>query len=125
MSRTSPVNTAQGEPGAIESIALIADKWSLMVIFHLNEQTLRYSELQARLGKISSKVLTLTLRRLERDGLLQRKLYPVIPPRVDYSLTPLGQTLVEPIKAFCRWSVAHFAEVKQAREYFDQRKPQF
>ncbi|MBD0304331.1 MAG: helix-turn-helix transcriptional regulator [Tolypothrix sp. T3-bin4] len=74
----------------------IADKWSVIVIYALSQtETRRYSELQRLIGGVSQKMLTQTLRKLERDGLVERQVYPVVPPKVEYSLTPLGKTLTE------------------------------
>jgi DNA-binding HxlR family transcriptional regulator len=75
----------------------------------------RYAELQREIGGISQKMLTQTLRSLERDGLVQRKVHPVVPPKVEYSLTKLGRTLIEPLHALCRWSEKHLAELQANR----------
>src|SRR3989441_7171834 len=93
----------------------IADKWTALIIQVLAHGTKRYAELQQRIGGISQKMLTQTLRSLERDGLVQRKVYPVVPPRVEYSLTRLGRTLIEPLRALCRWSEKHLAELQANR----------
>ena len=93
----------------------IADKWTALIIYALSDGTLRYGELQRRIGGITQKMLTQTLRSLERDGLVQRKVYPVVPPRVEYSLTRLGRTLIEPLRALCRWSEKHLAELQANR----------
>jgi len=93
----------------------IADKWTALIIQILSKGTMRYSALQQRIGGISQKMLTQTLRSLERDGLVQRKVYPVVPPRVEYSLTRLGRTLIEPLRALCRWSEKHLAELQANR----------
>jgi DNA-binding HxlR family transcriptional regulator len=93
----------------------IADKWTALIIQLLADGTMRYSTLQQRIGGISQKMLTQTLRSLERDGLVQRKVYPVVPPRVEYSLTRLGRTLIEPLRALCRWSEKHLAELQANR----------
>src|SRR5438445_7270719 len=77
--------------------------------------TMRYAELQRAIGGISQKMLTQTLRSLERDGLVQRKVHPVVPPKVEYSLTRLGRTLIEPLHALCRWSEKHLAELQANR----------
>src|SRR5437867_7585976 len=87
----------------------IADKWTALVIQILARGTMRYAELQRAIGGISQKMLTQTLRSLERDGLVQRKVYPVVPPKVEYSLTKLGRTLIERLHARCRWSEQHLA----------------
>lgn len=93
----------------------IADKWTALVIQILARGTMRYAELQRAIGDISQKMLTQTLRSLERDGLVQRKVHPVVPPKVEYSLTRLGRTLIEPLHALCRWSEKHLAELQANR----------
>jgi DNA-binding HxlR family transcriptional regulator len=93
----------------------IADKWTALVIQILARGTRRYAELQRAIGGISQKMLTQTLRSLERDGLVQRKVHPVVPPKVEYSLTRLGRTLIEPLHALCRWSERHLAELQANR----------
>ena len=93
----------------------IADKWTALVIQILAHGTMRYAQLQRAIGGISQKMLTQTLRSLERDGLVQRTVHPVIPPKVEYSLTRLGRTLIEPLHALCRWSEKHLAELQANR----------
>ena len=93
----------------------IADKWTALVIQILARGTMRYAELQRAIGGISQKMLTQTLRSLERDGLVLRKVHPVVPPKVEYSLTRLGRTLIEPLHALCRWSEKHLAELQANR----------
>lgn len=93
----------------------IADKWTALVIQVLARQTMRYAELQREVGGISQKMLTQTLRSLERDGLVERKVFPVVPPKVEYSLTRLGRTLIEPLNALCRWSEKHLPELQANR----------
>ncbi len=93
----------------------IADKWTALVIQILASGTMRYAELQRAIGGISQKMLTQTLRSLERDGLVQRTVHPVVPPKVEYSLTRLGRTLIEPLHALCRWSEKHLAELQANR----------
>ena len=94
----------------------IADKWTSLVIYALAEQTLRYGELQRRIGGVSQKMLTQTLRSLEEDGLVARKIYPVVPPMVEYSLTPLGKTLIEPLTAIRVWAERHLPKLLEIRE---------
>jgi DNA-binding HxlR family transcriptional regulator len=101
----------------------IGEKWTTLVIRVLDGGTLRYSDLQRRIGGVSQKMLTQTLRGLERDGLVARHVYPVVPPRVEYSLTPLGRTLVEPLDAICRWAERHLPEMLQARARSARREP--
>jgi DNA-binding HxlR family transcriptional regulator len=93
----------------------IADKWTALVIQILAGGTMRYAELQRAIGGISQKMLTQTLRSLERDGLVQRTVHPVVPPKVEYSLTRLGRTLIDPLQALCRWSEKHLAELQANR----------
>jgi DNA-binding HxlR family transcriptional regulator len=94
---------------------LIADKWTALVILSLSRNTRRYGELHREIGGVSQKMLTQTLRNLENSGLIHRKVYPVVPPMVEYSLTPLGETLIKPLKALCNWASEHFSEVELAR----------
>jgi DNA-binding HxlR family transcriptional regulator len=93
----------------------IADKWTALTIQILARGTMRYAALQREIGDISQKMLTQTLRSLERDGLVERTVHPVVPPRVEYNLTRLGRTLIEPLQALCRWSEKHLAELQANR----------
>ena len=103
----------------------IADKWTTLVIGILAENgTRRFGELRTAIGGISQKMLTQTLRDMERDGLVRRTVYAVIPPRVEYSLTPLGETLCEPLNALADWSHAHMDQVRAAQAQFDAREAQ-
>ena len=98
----------------------IGDKWTVLVLGELAKHgACRFSELRKRLSGVSEKMLTQTLRAVERDGLVLRTVYPAVPVRVEYALTPLGQTLREPLKALTEWSVRHVAEVIAAREEYD------
>jgi DNA-binding HxlR family transcriptional regulator len=102
-------------------LKLVADEWTPLVIYALEEDTMRFGQLLKRINGISKKMLTQTLRAMERNGLVQRVVYPVVPPVVEYSLTPLGQTLIEPMKALAGWAYGHLQEVEQARTTYDQR----
>ena len=98
----------------------IADRWSLLVIEALDgEEEMRFSRLRERIGGISQKMLTKTLRKLERDGLVARHIHAVVPPRVDYRLTPLGESLGQTVCAIWVWAGEHIAEVEEARRSFD------
>jgi DNA-binding HxlR family transcriptional regulator len=99
---------------------LIADKWTAIAIYRLSKGTKRYNQLQKEIGGISQKMLTQTLRSLERDGIVSRMVYPVIPPMVEYSLTPLGETLIEPLSQLCKWAENHISEVETARNSYDR-----
>src|SRR6478672_2875230 len=90
-------------------------KWSLLIVNLLRNRTMRFAELQREIGGISQKMLTQTLRGLERDGLVQRTVHPVVPPKVEYSLTRLGRTLIEPLQGLCRWSEKHLGELQANR----------
>src|SRR5471032_1947308 len=92
-------------------LELIGDKWTPILVFILGQGTKRYGEMQRQLPDVSKKMLTQTLRALERDGLLKRKVYAVVPPRVDYTLTPLGRAFLEPVTSLCAWAQAHQAEL--------------
>jgi DNA-binding HxlR family transcriptional regulator len=94
---------------------LIADKWTVLVIYLLASGTKRYGELQRSIHGISQKMLTQTLRQLEEDGLVKRTVYPEVPPRTEYELTPLGATLREPLTSLCTWAQEHMGEVEKAR----------
>src|SRR5262245_39267032 len=98
-----------------EVLNRVGDKWSVLVIALLGDGTKRFTELQRTIEGISQRMLTLTLRQLERDGLAKRTVYPTIPPRVEYSLTPLGRTLLEPVMALSAWAAAHRTDIEAAR----------
>src|ERR671925_1670674 len=93
-----------------EVLARVGDKWTVLVVTVLGDGPKRFNELRRALGSISQRMLTLTLRGLERDGLVTRTVFPTIPPRVDYALTPLGCTLIEPLLALGDWARRHQAE---------------
>jgi DNA-binding HxlR family transcriptional regulator len=96
-------------------LALIADRWSMLVIYALSRRTRRHGELKRMIGGISQKMLTQTLRALEQDGLVTRSTYDELPRRVEYSLTPLGRTLLQPLQSICRWAQNHLPQVRAAR----------
>lgn len=102
----------------VEILALISDKWTVLVVGELSHGTLRYGELHAAVDGISQRMLTLTLKRLEALGLVERTLHPTIPPRVEYTLTPLGNTLIEPLQAVYRWTVEHRPAMLEARKTY-------
>lgn len=99
----------------------IGDKWSVMVVGMLSPGTLRFNELKRQINGISQRMLTLTLRNLERDGLVTRTIYPEIPPRVEYGLTELGKTLRGPIGTLWDWSAANHQAIVAARMAYDAR----
>lgn len=101
----------------------IADKWTALVIHVLAGGTRRHGELRRQIAGVSQKMLTQTLRSLENDGLVERKVYAVVPPKVEYRLTPLGKTLIEPLEAICRWAEKHLPELEAARKRAKSRSP--
>jgi DNA-binding HxlR family transcriptional regulator len=100
-------------------LARVGDKWSVLVVTRLGERPLRFNELRRTIGGISQRMLTLTLRGLERDGLVTRTVFPTIPPRVDYALTPLGRDLLQPVSALGAWAIRNQPKIARARERFD------
>jgi len=104
-----------------EILARIGNKWTVLIIMMLRERTHRFNELKRGIDGISQRMLTLTLRNMERDGLIGRTVTPSIPPRVDYALTPLGHSLAEPVQALGNWSFANLSEIETARRLFDER----
>jgi DNA-binding HxlR family transcriptional regulator len=115
-------NPVQVCAGMADILNRIGDKWSVMVVGFLSRKTMRFNELRHAIGGISQRMLTLTLRNLERDGLVTRTVYPEIPPRVEYALTDLGHTLTEPLDALWDWAAEHQSEVQQARQRYDKGK---
>src|ERR671912_2229127 len=104
-----------------DSIGLLSSKWSVDVLLALGDGTRRYHELLEDLAPISEKVLTQTLRAMERDGLLVRRVHAEVPPRVEYALSSLGATMAPPLKALGSWSLTHGKRVEEARDRFDAR----
>ncbi len=114
-------NVYSGDCPTRQALDRIADKWSTLVIGLLEDGPRRFSDLQRGIGGISQKMLTQTLRSLERDGLVSRTVYPEVPPRVEYELTELGLTLCEPIAAIRRWAEEHIEAVIRAQVAYDER----
>lgn len=116
----SDADVYRGECPTRAILDRIADKWTTLIIGILAQsQSRRFNELKRLIGGISQKMLTQTLRDLERDGLVQRTIYAEIPPRVEYRLTSLGTTLCGPISALTQWAHAHMEDVKRAQAAFD------
>jgi DNA-binding HxlR family transcriptional regulator len=97
----------------------VAGKWSLLVIISLQSGPRRYLELKRHVIGVSQRMLTLTLRHLERDGLITRTIHAQVPPRVDYALTDLGRSLITPAQALAHWAIVNFPAIEAARERFD------
>ena len=113
-----------GEPPpecvAGEVLNRIGDKWTVYAIAYLGRGTRRFSELQRSIEGISQRMLTVTLRALERDGLVTRTVYPQIPPRVEYTLTPLGYSLLDVVGELVQWSEAHIPDIAKSRTAYDK-----
>lgn len=103
-----------------EVLARVGDKWTVLVVSAMGDGPKRFNELRRALGSISQRMLTLTLRGLERDGLVTRTVFPTIPPRVDYELTKLGRSLLEPVSGLGLWARQNRMAVQDARERFDK-----
>ncbi|MEI9925564.1 MAG: helix-turn-helix domain-containing protein [Bradyrhizobium sp.] len=107
--------------GVASILARVGDKWSVFVIMLLGNGPRRFNEIKRMVGGISQRMLTLTLRGLERDGLVTRTVFPTIPPRVDYELTDLGRGLWQPVEALGKWASEHQMQIEDARARFDRR----
>jgi DNA-binding HxlR family transcriptional regulator len=107
--------------GVASILARVGDKWSVFVIMKLGDGPKRFNEIKRMVDGISQRMLTLTLRGLERDGLVSRTVFPTIPPRVDYELTELGRGLWKPVEALGRWAMDHQSQIEDARARFDRR----
>ena len=107
--------------GVASVLSRVGDKWSVFVIMMLGDGPKRFNELKRMINGISQRMLTLTLRGLERDGLVTRTIFPTIPPRVDYELTDLGRGLSRPVEALGKWAMEHLAQIEAARTRFDKR----
>jgi DNA-binding HxlR family transcriptional regulator len=115
----SNLHVAEDCRAVSEVLARVGDKWTVLVVSMLGDGPKRFNELRRGLGSISQRMLTLTLRALERDGLLTRTVYPTIPPRVEYKLTRLGHSLLDPVSQLGLWARQNRAAIQQARQRFD------
>ena len=104
-----------------EVLDRVGDKWSVLVVVLLGERSHRFSELHRAIEGISQRMLTLTLRVLERDGLVSRTVHPTVPPRVEYALTELGRTLLAPLSSLADWAQTHREDILAARDHYDSR----
>ncbi|MFD7665654.1 winged helix-turn-helix transcriptional regulator [Streptomyces sp. NPDC059788] len=107
----------------LQILGLIGSKWSILIIGQLRDRTLRFGELHRTVNGISQRMLTLTLRQLERDGLLTRTVHPSVPPRVDYTLSELGATLLDSVVALGEWATTHRHEINDNRTRYDATHP--
>ena len=102
-------------------LALVGDKWTVLIVVLLGDGPKRFNEIKRMVGGISQRMLTFTLRGLERDGLVKRTVFPTTPPRVDYELTKLGSTLWEAVEPLSSWARAHLSQILKARKKFDEK----
>jgi len=105
-----------------EVLNRVGDKWSLQIICQLGEGTLRFTELKRSVEGISQRMLTLTLRHLERDGLVERTVYPTVPPKVEYTLSNFGRTILIPVTELANWALTYRLDIQAARDAFDSRQ---
>jgi DNA-binding HxlR family transcriptional regulator len=125
---TAPAEIPEGSPvpgncaAVSDVLSRIGDKWSVLIVMTLGNGPRRFNEIKRIVGGISQRMLTLTLRGLERDGLVTRTMFPTIPPRVDYELTDLGRSLRAPVEALGMWAHQNLPTIKAARQAFDQRE---
>jgi DNA-binding HxlR family transcriptional regulator len=103
-----------------EVLSRVGDKWTILVVGELGNGPRRFNEIRRSLGSISQRMLTLTLRGLERDGMVLRTVFPTVPPRVEYELTALGRSLLEPVSGLGLWARQHSAAIQEARRRFDE-----
>ncbi|MER7177650.1 winged helix-turn-helix transcriptional regulator [Streptomyces mesophilus] len=116
--------TPQDECGVRDVLDRLGDKWSMYIMVELTAGTLRFKELQRRIhGDVSQRMLTLTLRRLERDGLVTRTVYATVPPQVEYALTGMGRSMSHLLKSLSDWSIAHRPAIAEARSAYDESHP--
>ena len=115
-----PLTHANEDCRSVASVlARVGDKWSVFVIMLLGDGPRRFNEIKRMVGGISQRMLTLTLRGLERDGLVTRTVFPTIPPRVDYELTDMGHSLLKPVTALADWALQHVEQIHAAQSRFD------
>lgn len=119
MNETTPLIEHAGCSGVSDILGRIGDKWTVLVVMSLGERPRRFNDLKRRIGGVSQQMLTRTLKALERDGMVSRTVRPTVPPQVEYSLTPLGVSLAEPVGALGDWAFARLAEINERRAAYD------
>lgn len=119
--RRNPDATSETCLAVRDVLTRVGDKWSVQVVGSLGAGPLRFSDLKRAIEGISQRMLTLTVRGLERDGLVTRTVHPTVPPRVEYALTPLGRTLLDPVQVLGQWAVQHREEIQASRGSYDAR----
>lgn len=122
MNRTAASTQIQPTPGTEMALSLVSDKWTMHVFKALRAGHHRYGQLLRVIPEITRKMLTQTLRKMERDGLITRHDYDTVPPRVEYAISPIGNALLSRLCSLCEWSKAFFEDVATSREAFDARQ---
>ncbi|MET9320888.1 helix-turn-helix domain-containing protein [Streptomyces sp. NPDC003038] len=117
----APVLSCDDDCGIRDVLDRLGDKWSVLVVVELTAGVQRFKELQRAVDGISQRMLTLTVRRLERDGLVTRTVYPTVPPQVEYELTELGRSLSRVVQGLAEWSLAHRPQIAAARQEWDAK----
>lgn len=115
-----PLVEHKGCMGVSDVLSRIGDKWTVLVVISLMERPRRFNDLKRRIGGVSQQMLTRTLKALERDGLVSRSVRPTVPPQVEYALTPLGDTLSEPVRLLGDWGFRNLATIHEHRERYDR-----
>jgi DNA-binding HxlR family transcriptional regulator len=124
MGGAAPLEHTPANCRAREVLDRVGDKWSLYVILNLSDGTRRFTELKRSIDGISQRMLTVTLKGLERDGIICRTMYPVMPPHVDYTLTPVGRTLIDAVSTLFAWAEDHLTDIDAARTRYDDARGQ-
>jgi DNA-binding HxlR family transcriptional regulator len=119
LERIAKINLFNTSCAGHQVLELVANKWMILIIYVLTQGKKRYNELKQQIVGVSPKMLIQNLRNLERCGLIEREVFPTVPPRVEYSLTPLGASLVEPLAILGEWAYRHIPDVKTAMEHYD------
>jgi len=122
LDRISQMNIFDTSCAAHQMLEHIANKWTVLIVYALTQGKKRYSDLKQQIVGVSPKMLIQNLRNLERCGLIKRDVYPTVPPRVEYSLTSLGNSLVEPLAILGEWAYQHILDVKTATKYYDNHR---
>ena len=120
MAMRKPVQGEMRNCAVRDILDRIGDRWSLLVLIHLQDGVLRFSDLRRAVGDISQRMLAQTVRHLEEDGLVKRQVFPTVPPRVEYALTDLGYSLLVPLESLLHWADAHHEEIRAARAAYRQ-----
>lgn len=119
--RPSKKHLSENCQAVSQVLSRVGDKWSVLVVSILGRGSMRFNELKRAVDGVSQRMLTLTLRALERDGLVTRTVFPSVPPRVDYELTALGRSLLGPVSALTAWALNHRGDIDTARRKFDAK----